>query len=125
MGVANEWAGLDMSTEAWPSCGRGLSPPSPSPPFSCQEVPGGRAVVTRVPVGVVGVAWSGPRPLRRALELLPPLLALGNAVVLLAPPPAVGPAQRLRKVENSPAPHVGPPPDPTQPPPYPPCDPPC
>lgn len=62
-----------------------------------KEVPGGRAVVTRVPVGVVGVAWSGPRPLRRALELLPPLLALGNAVVLLAPPPAVGPAQRLRK----------------------------
>ncbi|XP_068280741.1 aldehyde dehydrogenase family 16 member A1 [Nyctibius grandis] len=62
-----------------------------------QEVPGGRALVTRRPLGAVGVAWSGPRPLRRALELLPPALALGNGLVLVAPPSGVGPALRLRQ----------------------------
>ncbi|NXE99794.1 A16A1 dehydrogenase, partial [Menura novaehollandiae] len=60
-----------------------------------QEVPGGRALVTRRPLGVVGVAWDWPRPL--AVELLLPTLALGNCVVVLAPPGGVGPAQRLRK----------------------------
>ncbi|XP_064296598.1 aldehyde dehydrogenase family 16 member A1 [Phalacrocorax carbo] len=62
-----------------------------------QEVPGGRALVTRRPLGVVGVAWSGPRPLRRALELLPPALALGNGLVVVAPPSGVGSALRLRQ----------------------------
>ncbi|KAM6032514.1 aldehyde dehydrogenase family 16 member A1-like [Theristicus caerulescens] len=62
-----------------------------------QEVPGGRALVTRRPLGVVGVAWSGLRPLRRALELLPPALALGNGLVVVAPPSGVGPALRLRQ----------------------------
>ncbi|KAM6289148.1 aldehyde dehydrogenase family 16 member A1 [Aegotheles albertisi] len=62
-----------------------------------QEVPGGRALVTRRPLGVVGVAWSGPRPLPRALELLPPALALGNGLVLVAPPKGLGPALRLRQ----------------------------
>ncbi|NXK43451.1 A16A1 dehydrogenase, partial [Piprites chloris] len=60
-----------------------------------QEVPGGRALVTRRPLGVVGVAWSWPRPL--SLELLPPALALGNSVVVVAPPGAAGAALRLRK----------------------------
>ncbi|KAM9258065.1 aldehyde dehydrogenase family 16 member A1-like [Morus bassanus] len=63
-----------------------------------QEVPGGRALVMRRPLGVVGVAWSGPRPLRRALELLPPALALGNGLVVVAPPSGVGPALRLQQV---------------------------
>ncbi|XP_074995175.1 aldehyde dehydrogenase family 16 member A1-like [Calonectris borealis] len=62
-----------------------------------QEVPGGRALVTRSPLGVVGVAWSGPRPLRRALDLLPPALALGNSLVVMAPPGGLGPALRLRQ----------------------------
>ncbi|XP_074786094.1 aldehyde dehydrogenase family 16 member A1 isoform X2 [Athene noctua] len=62
-----------------------------------QEVPGGRALVTRWPLGVVGVAWSGPRPLQRALELLPPALALGNGLVVMAPPCGLGPARRLRQ----------------------------
>lgn len=62
-----------------------------------KEVPWGRAVVTRLPVGVVGVAWSGPRPLRRVLELIPPILALGNGAILLAPPTGLGPAHQLRK----------------------------
>ena len=99
----DQWTAIVMNMGAWPSWGRGLSH-NPPPPFSVQEVPGGRAVVTRVPVGVVGVAWSGPRPLRRALELLPPLLALGNGVVLLAPPPGLGPAHQLRKVAPPPPP---------------------
>ncbi|NXU66845.1 A16A1 dehydrogenase, partial [Horornis vulcanius] len=60
-----------------------------------QEVPGGRALVTRRPLGVMGVAWGWPRPL--ALELLPAVLALGNCVVVVAPPGGVGPAQQLRK----------------------------
>ncbi|KAM4879825.1 aldehyde dehydrogenase family 16 member A1 [Sylvia borin] len=60
-----------------------------------QEVPGGRALVTRKPLGVLGVAWGWPRPL--ALRLLLPALALGNCVVVVAPPGGVGPAQRLRK----------------------------
>ncbi|NXR58291.1 A16A1 dehydrogenase, partial [Rhadina sibilatrix] len=60
-----------------------------------QEVPRGRALVTRRPLGVLGVVWGWPRPL--ALELLPPALALGNCVVVVAPPGGVGPAQRLRK----------------------------
>ncbi|NXQ33248.1 A16A1 dehydrogenase, partial [Alaudala cheleensis] len=60
-----------------------------------QEVPGGRALVTRRPHGVLGVAWGWPRPLD--LQLLPPALALGNCVVLVAPPGGLGPAQRLRK----------------------------
>ncbi|XP_075345548.1 aldehyde dehydrogenase family 16 member A1 isoform X2 [Mycteria americana] len=62
-----------------------------------QEVPGGRALVTRRPLGVVGVVLSGPRPLRHALELLPPALALGNGLVVVAPPSGVGPALRLRQ----------------------------
>ncbi|XP_064904162.1 betaine aldehyde dehydrogenase-like [Columba livia] len=62
-----------------------------------QEVAGGRVLLTRQPLGVVGVAWGGPRPLARALELLPPVLALGNALVLLAPPGGIGPALRLRQ----------------------------
>ncbi|XP_071657236.1 aldehyde dehydrogenase family 16 member A1-like isoform X2 [Patagioenas fasciata] len=62
-----------------------------------QEVAGGRVLLTRRPLGVVGVAWGGPRPLARALELLPPALALGNALVLLAPPGGIGPALRLRQ----------------------------
>ncbi|XP_049648684.1 LOW QUALITY PROTEIN: aldehyde dehydrogenase family 16 member A1 [Accipiter gentilis] len=62
-----------------------------------QEVPGGRVLVTRRPLGVVGVAWSGPRPLPRALELLPPALALGNGLVVVAPPSGVGPALRLQQ----------------------------
>ncbi|XP_031953748.1 aldehyde dehydrogenase family 16 member A1 isoform X6 [Corvus moneduloides] len=60
-----------------------------------QEVPGGRALVTRRPLGVVGVAWGWPRPL--PLELLPPALALGNCLVVAAPPGGAGPVQRLRK----------------------------
>ncbi|NXS22202.1 A16A1 dehydrogenase, partial [Mystacornis crossleyi] len=60
-----------------------------------QEVPGGRALVTRRPLGVVGVAWGWTRPLWP--ELLPPALALGNCVVVVAPPGDAGPAQRLRK----------------------------
>ncbi|NWI48286.1 A16A1 dehydrogenase, partial [Picathartes gymnocephalus] len=60
-----------------------------------QEVPGGKALLTRRPLGVLGVAWSWPRPL--ALQLLPPALALGNCVVVVSPPGGVGPAQRLRK----------------------------
>ncbi|XP_037230799.1 LOW QUALITY PROTEIN: aldehyde dehydrogenase family 16 member A1 [Falco rusticolus] len=62
-----------------------------------QEVPGGRALVTRAPLGVVGVAWSGPRPLQRALELLPPALALGNSLVVVAPPSGLEAALRLRQ----------------------------
>ncbi|KAM6188319.1 aldehyde dehydrogenase family 16 member A1-like [Sarcoramphus papa] len=62
-----------------------------------QEVPGGRALVTRRPLGVVGVAWSGPRPLWHALELLPPALAFGNGLVVAAPPSGIGPALRLRQ----------------------------
>ncbi|XP_074875381.1 LOW QUALITY PROTEIN: aldehyde dehydrogenase family 16 member A1 [Buteo buteo] len=62
-----------------------------------QEEPGGRALVTRRPLGVVGVAWSGPRPLPRTLELLPPALALGNGLVVVAPPSGVGPALRLQQ----------------------------
>ncbi|XP_027562513.1 4-trimethylaminobutyraldehyde dehydrogenase-like, partial [Neopelma chrysocephalum] len=61
-----------------------------------QEVPGGRALVTRRPLGVVGVAWSWPRPM--SLELLLPALALGNGVVVVAPPGAAGAARRLRQV---------------------------
>ncbi|NXW69105.1 A16A1 dehydrogenase, partial [Hirundo rustica] len=60
-----------------------------------QEVPGGRALVSRRPLGVLGVAWGWHRPL--ALQLLPPALALGNCVVVVAPPGGLGPAQRLRK----------------------------
>ncbi|XP_041568915.2 aldehyde dehydrogenase family 16 member A1 [Taeniopygia guttata] len=60
-----------------------------------QDVPGGRALLTRRPLGVVGVAWGWPRPL--APQLLLPPLALGNAVVVVAPPGGAGPAQRLRK----------------------------
>ncbi|XP_068035113.1 LOW QUALITY PROTEIN: aldehyde dehydrogenase family 16 member A1 [Anomalospiza imberbis] len=60
-----------------------------------QDVPGGRALLARRPLGVLGVAWSWPRPL--ALQLLPPALALGNCVVVVAPPGGAGPAQRLRK----------------------------
>ncbi|NXY12005.1 A16A1 dehydrogenase, partial [Pteruthius melanotis] len=60
-----------------------------------QEVPEGRALMTRRPLGVLGVAWSWPRPLTS--ELLPSALALGNCVVVVAPPGVVGPAQRLRK----------------------------
>ncbi|NXD31532.1 A16A1 dehydrogenase, partial [Spelaeornis formosus] len=60
-----------------------------------QEVPGGRALVTRRPLGVLGVACGSPRPL--ALELLAPALALGNCVVVVAPSGGVGAAQRLRK----------------------------
>ncbi|NXC92441.1 A16A1 dehydrogenase, partial [Cercotrichas coryphoeus] len=60
-----------------------------------QEVPGGRALVTRRPLGVLGVAWGWPRPL--APRLLLPALALGNCVVVVAPPGGGGPAQRLRK----------------------------
>ncbi|NXU98711.1 A16A1 dehydrogenase, partial [Cettia cetti] len=61
-----------------------------------QEVPGGRALVTRRPLGVMGVVWGWPRPL--ALELLPAALALGNCVVaVVAPPGGAGPAQRLRE----------------------------
>ncbi|XP_033928278.1 aldehyde dehydrogenase family 16 member A1 [Melopsittacus undulatus] len=62
-----------------------------------KEAPGGRFLVTRRPLGVVGVAWSGPRPLRRALELLPPALACGNALVLVAPPSGLEAARRLQK----------------------------
>ncbi|XP_052635457.1 LOW QUALITY PROTEIN: aldehyde dehydrogenase family 16 member A1 [Harpia harpyja] len=62
-----------------------------------QEVPGGRALLMRRPLGVVGVAWSGPRPPARALELLPPALALGNGLVVVAPPSGVGPALRLQQ----------------------------
>ncbi|XP_030330198.1 LOW QUALITY PROTEIN: aldehyde dehydrogenase family 16 member A1 [Strigops habroptila] len=62
-----------------------------------KEAPGGRFLVTRRPLGVVGVAWSGPRPLRRALELLPPALAFGNALVLVAPPGGLEAARRLQK----------------------------
>ncbi|NXH59332.1 A16A1 dehydrogenase, partial [Rhabdornis inornatus] len=60
-----------------------------------QEVPGGRALVTRRPLGVLGVAWGWRRPL--ALRLLLPALALGNCVVVVAPPGGGGAAQRLRK----------------------------
>ncbi|XP_015471848.1 aldehyde dehydrogenase family 16 member A1 [Parus major] len=60
-----------------------------------QDVPGGRALLTRRPLGVLGVAWGWPRPLE--LQLLLPALALGNCVVVVAPPGGVGPAQRLRK----------------------------
>ncbi|KAM3654261.1 aldehyde dehydrogenase family 16 member A1 [Ammospiza maritima maritima] len=60
-----------------------------------QELPGGRALLTRRSLGVLGVAWGWPRPL--ALELLLPALALGNAVVVMAPPGGAGAAQRLRK----------------------------
>lgn len=81
----------DTRAGGW-SPGRGVANVLP------QEVPGGRALVTRRPLGVVGVAWSGPRPLQRALELLPPALALGNALVVLAPPSGAGPALRLRQV---------------------------
>ncbi|XP_068785434.1 LOW QUALITY PROTEIN: aldehyde dehydrogenase family 16 member A1, partial [Struthio camelus] len=59
-----------------------------------QAVPGGRVLVTRAALGVVGVAWAGPRPCP-ALELLPPALALGNALVLLAPPGGAAAARRL------------------------------
>ncbi|XP_037982264.1 aldehyde dehydrogenase family 16 member A1 isoform X2 [Motacilla alba alba] len=60
-----------------------------------QEWPGGRVLLTRRPLGVLGVAWAWPRPL--ALELLPPALALGSCVVVVAPPGGLGAAQRLRK----------------------------
>ncbi|XP_058715612.1 aldehyde dehydrogenase family 16 member A1 isoform X2 [Poecile atricapillus] len=60
-----------------------------------QDVPGGRALLTRRPLGVLGVVWGWPRPLE--LQLLLPALALGNCVVVVAPPGGVGPAQRLRK----------------------------
>ncbi|XP_064593830.1 aldehyde dehydrogenase family 16 member A1 isoform X4 [Zonotrichia leucophrys gambelii] len=60
-----------------------------------QELPGGRALLTRRPLGVLGVAWGWPRPL--ALEFLLPALAFGNAVVVVAPPGGAGAAQRLRK----------------------------
>ncbi|NXQ56338.1 A16A1 dehydrogenase, partial [Anthoscopus minutus] len=60
-----------------------------------QEEPGGRALVTRRPLGVLGVALAWPRPL--PLQLLPPALALGNCVLVVTPPGGVGPAQRLRK----------------------------
>ncbi|XP_077027114.1 aldehyde dehydrogenase family 16 member A1 isoform X3 [Agelaius phoeniceus] len=60
-----------------------------------QEMPGGRALLTRPPLGVLGVAWGWPRLL--ALELLLPALALGNAVVVVAPSGGAGAAQRLRK----------------------------
>ncbi|NXX64943.1 A16A1 dehydrogenase, partial [Spizella passerina] len=73
-----------------------------------QELPGGRALLTRRPLGVLGVAWGLPRP--PALELLLPALALGNAVVMVAPPGGAGAAQRLRKVRNRDSPVM--PPDP-------------
>ncbi|NXI80209.1 A16A1 dehydrogenase, partial [Rhipidura dahli] len=60
-----------------------------------QEVPGGRALVTRRPLGVVGVAWGSLCPL--VPELLPPAIALGNCVVVVSPPGGAGPVQRLRK----------------------------
>ncbi|XP_071276455.1 aldehyde dehydrogenase family 16 member A1 isoform X5 [Agelaius tricolor] len=60
-----------------------------------QEMPRGRALLTRRPLGVLGVAWGWPRLL--ALELLLPALALGNAVVVVAPSGGAGAAQRLRK----------------------------
>ncbi|NWU87472.1 A16A1 dehydrogenase, partial [Onychorhynchus coronatus] len=60
-----------------------------------QEVPGGRTLVTRRPLGVVGVVWSWPHPL--SLELLLPALALGNSVVVVAPPSAAGAALHLRQ----------------------------
>ncbi|NXB34344.1 A16A1 dehydrogenase, partial [Eulacestoma nigropectus] len=75
-----------------------------------QEVPGGRALVTRRPLGVVGVSWGWPRPL--APELVPPALALGNCVVVVAPPGGAGPAQRLRKVRNPGTSPLTPPRDP-------------
>ncbi|XP_021405711.3 aldehyde dehydrogenase family 16 member A1 [Lonchura striata] len=60
-----------------------------------QDVPGGRALLARRPLGVLGVAWGWPRPL--ALQLLLPALALGNALVVVAPPGGAGSAERLRK----------------------------
>ncbi|RLV73118.1 hypothetical protein DV515_00017234 [Chloebia gouldiae] len=59
------------------------------------DVPGGRALLARRPLGVLGVAWGWPRPL--ALQLLLPALALGNALVVVAPPVGASSAQRLRK----------------------------
>ncbi|XP_051631309.1 LOW QUALITY PROTEIN: aldehyde dehydrogenase family 16 member A1 [Manacus candei] len=61
-----------------------------------QEVPGGRALVLRRPLGVVGVVWSWPRPWLP--ELLLPALALGNGVVVVAPPGGAGAALHLRQV---------------------------
>ncbi|XP_053908261.1 LOW QUALITY PROTEIN: aldehyde dehydrogenase family 16 member A1 [Cuculus canorus] len=62
-----------------------------------QVQPGGWSLLSRRPLGVVGVAWSGPRPLPLALHLLPPALALGNGVVLVAPPQGLPGALRLRQ----------------------------
>ncbi|XP_032533295.1 aldehyde dehydrogenase family 16 member A1 [Chiroxiphia lanceolata] len=61
-----------------------------------QEVPGGRALVMRRPLGVVGVVWSWHCPW--LLELLLPALALGNSVVVVAPPRGARAALRLRQV---------------------------